>query len=98
MFLFGCSEGMSNLPKPLEDASARMLSIQTYMELLQGAQNKGQHVYIKDFLTEYNFEILSLTENIGHRAAIILKNIAYLLVSGQEMLLLRRRQQNIIWN
>jgi len=64
---------MSNLPKPLEDASARMLSIQTYMELLQGAQNKEQHVYIKDFLTEYNFEILSLTENIGHRAAIYIE-------------------------
>ena len=59
--------------KALEDASARMLSIQTYMELLQGALNKEQHVYIKDFLTEYNFEILSLTENIGHRAAIYIE-------------------------
>lgn len=66
--------------KALEDASARMLSIQTYMELLQGAQNKEQHVYIKDFLTEYNFEILSLTENIGHRAAIYIEE--YSLTSG----------------
>jgi len=66
--------------KALEDASARMLSIQTYMELLQGALNKEQHVYIKDFLTEYNFEILSLTENIGHRAAIYIEE--YSLTSG----------------
>lgn len=66
--------------KAFEDASARMLSIQTYMELLQGAKNKEQHVYIKDFLTEYNFEILSLTENIGHRAAIYIEE--YSLSSG----------------
>jgi predicted nucleic acid-binding protein len=66
--------------KALEDASARMLSIQTYMELLQGALNKEQHVYIKGFLTEYNFEILSLTENIGHRAAIYIEE--YSLSSG----------------
>ena len=66
--------------KALEDASARMLSIQTYMELLQGALNKEQHVYIKDFLTEYNFEILPLTENIGHRAAIYIEE--YSLSSG----------------
>jgi len=66
--------------KALEDASARMLSIQTYMELLQGALNKEQHIYIKDFLTEYNFEILSLTENIGHRAAIYIEE--YSLSSG----------------
>lgn len=66
--------------KALEDASARMLSIQTYMELLQGALNKEQHIYIKDFLTEYNFEILPLTENIGHRAAIYIEE--YSLSSG----------------
>jgi hypothetical protein len=66
--------------KALEDASARVLSIQTYMELLQGALNKEQHIYIKDFLTEYNFEILSLTENIGHRAAIYIEE--YSLTSG----------------
>jgi len=50
------------------------------MELLQGAQNKEQHAYIKDFLAEFNFEILSLTENIGHRAAIYIEE--YSLSSG----------------
>ncbi len=66
--------------KCLEGASTRLLSIQTYMELLQGAQNKEQHAYIKDFLAEFNFEILSLTENIGHRAAIYIEE--YSLSSG----------------
>ena len=66
--------------KCLEGASMRQLSIQTYMELLQGAKNKEQHAYIKDFLVEFNFEILSLTENIGHRAAIYIEE--YSLSSG----------------
>lgn len=48
----------------------RYLSIQTYMELLQGAKNKTQHKQIKDFLTTFGFSVLPLTENIGHRASI----------------------------
>ena len=40
------------------------------MELLQCAANKGQHKYIKEFLNEYDFMVLPLTENIGHRASI----------------------------
>ncbi len=32
--------------------------------------NKTQHKYVKDFLTSFGFNVLSLTENIGHRASI----------------------------
>lgn len=51
----------------------RSISIQTYMELLQSAQNKQQHRVIKKFITDYNFAVLSLTENIGHRALIYIE-------------------------
>ena len=40
------------------------------MELLQSAQNKNQHKYIFSFIKDFNFIILPLTENIGHRASI----------------------------
>lgn len=43
------------------------------MELLQGAKSKAQHKYIKEFLKDYGFIILSLTENIGHRASIYIE-------------------------
>ncbi len=43
------------------------------MELLQGAREKRQHEYILDFLHEFNFQILPLSENIGHRAAIYIE-------------------------
>jgi predicted nucleic acid-binding protein len=48
----------------------RNISVQTYMELLQNAHNKRQHVQIIDFLKRFDFKILPLTENIGQRAAI----------------------------
>lgn len=51
----------------------RYLSIQSYMELLQSANNNNQHKYIKDFISEYNFIVLPLTENIGHRALIYIE-------------------------
>ncbi len=79
-FFIWAQRGNVKAAKCLEGASTRLLSIQTYMELLQGAQNKEQHAYIKDFLAEFNFEILSLTENIGHRAAIYIEE--YSLSSG----------------
>lgn len=64
----------------IERARERHLSIQSYMELLQGATNKGQHVYTKDFLTKFDFQVLPFTENIGHRAAIYIEE--YALSSG----------------
>jgi len=42
----------------------------TYMELLQTARNKTQHACVRDFLREFGFQTLPMTENIGHRAAV----------------------------
>ena len=72
--------GNSKAAKKIDVASERYLSVQSYMELLQGAKNKIQHQYIKDFLIDLNFIILPLTENIGHRAAIYIEE--YSLSSG----------------
>jgi predicted nucleic acid-binding protein len=51
----------------------RCISVLTYLELLQGAREKQQHEHILDFLSEYSFRILPLSENIGHRAAIYIE-------------------------
>jgi predicted nucleic acid-binding protein len=40
------------------------------MELLQGAKDKKHHKYTIDFLKTFSFEILPLTENIGHRSSV----------------------------
>jgi predicted nucleic acid-binding protein len=54
----------------VEKEEERCISVLTYMELLQGAREKRQHKHIRDFLREFSFRILPLSENIGHRAAI----------------------------
>jgi len=60
----------------IEQANERAISAQTYMELLQGASNKQQHDSVKSFLTKYEFTILGLTENIGHRAMIYMEQFS----------------------
>ncbi|MGA1870537.1 MAG: type II toxin-antitoxin system VapC family toxin [bacterium] len=57
----------------IDKIDRRFLSIRTYMELLQCAKNRKQHDYIKDFLSAFNFTVLPLTENIGHRALIYIE-------------------------
>ena len=57
----------------IDKSIQRYLSIQSYMELLQCANNKSQHKYIKSFLNEYDFIVLPFTENIGHRASIYIE-------------------------
>ncbi len=64
----------------MDSQNERFLSILSYMELLQGAGNKLQHQYIKDFISRYGFQVLPLNENIGHRAAIYIEE--YSLSSG----------------
>ena len=56
--------------KLIEQTGEHKISILTYMELLQGAKDKKQHKYTIDFLKTFDFEVLPLTENIGHRAAV----------------------------
>ena len=57
----------------IDTTDNRYLSVQSYMELLQGARNKAQHRYIKNFLLDFSFTTLPLTETIGHRSAIYIE-------------------------
>ncbi len=60
----------SDLIDSVED---RSISILSYMELLQKANNKSQHVVIKSYLKEQEFAVLPLSGNIGHRALIYIE-------------------------
>lgn len=57
----------------IEGESERLLSVQSYMELLQGAENRRQHEQAKSFLRDFGFSTLPLSENIGHRAAVYIE-------------------------
>jgi hypothetical protein len=72
----------------VEGEEERFISVLTYMELLQGAREKRQHELILDFLREYSFRILPLSENIGHRAAIYVEeySLSHGLRAGDAMI------------
>lgn len=57
----------------VEKSQERFLSVQTYMELIQCSNNKKQVLNTQDFLTAFNFTVLPLSENIGHRALIYIE-------------------------
>ena len=56
-----------------DEDTERFISVVTYMELLQNAQNKQQQTTIKNYLKELDFAILPLSESIGHRALIYIE-------------------------
>ena len=60
----------------IESDEERLLSAQTYMELLQCAGNRRQHEQTQSFLKTFGFITLPLSENIGHRAAVYIEEYA----------------------
>ena len=74
--LIWVQRGNEKAAKLIDKDEEKYLSIQSYMELLQGANNKIHHKYVKDFISEFEFSILPLTENIGHRALIYVEEHA----------------------
>jgi len=74
--LISVQKGHLKAAELVESANKRAISTQTYMELLQGAQNKKQHLTIQQFLKDFNFQVLPFTENIGHRSSIYVEEFA----------------------
>ena len=68
--------GNAGAAQLVEREEERLLSAQSYMELLQCAQDRRQHEYTKQFLRDFGFRTLPLTENIGHRAIVYLEQYA----------------------
>ena len=71
--LIWVQRGSLKAARLVERAAQRSISALSYMELMQSAQNKDQHRHTKDFLATFGFELVPLSENIGHRAAIYIE-------------------------
>lgn len=74
--LIWVQRGNDKAAKQIEQAVDRFISVQTYLELFQCAKDKRQHQAIRTFLHDFNFVILPLNENIGHRASIYIEEYA----------------------
>jgi hypothetical protein len=57
----------------VDETDERFLSVVSYMELLQEAQDKDEVRTIKGFLADAGFQMTPLSENIGHRASIYME-------------------------
>jgi hypothetical protein len=63
-------KGIGTAAELINSAESRYISLYTYMELMQCAENKRHHRAVKDFLKAFSFITLPITENIAHRAAV----------------------------
>lgn len=75
--------GNPKAAKVIQNTVEKQISTIVYMELLQGARDKREIKVIRTFLKDAGFEILPLTENIGHRASIYMEE--YCLKTGMCM-------------
>ena len=71
--LIWLTRGNVKAARVVDSASERYISILTSMELLQGAQSKAHVSQTQSFISEYNFVVLPLSDNIGHRALIYIE-------------------------
>lgn len=74
--LIWVQRGNEKAAKLIEKDPNRHISIYSYMELLQGAKNKNHHKFVKDFIHDFRFKVVALTENTGHRALIYVEEYA----------------------
>ncbi|MBP5639920.1 MAG: type II toxin-antitoxin system VapC family toxin [Victivallales bacterium] len=75
--------GSEKAAKLIDNDRPRFISTVNYMELMQGARDRTEQMHIKHFLKSLEFNILPITENISHRAMILVEE--YALRSGMQL-------------
>ena len=82
----------------MEQDEQRVLSQQTYLELLQGAKDKRQHLLTLGFLKDFGFRVLPLTENIGHRASVYIEeySLSHGLRAGDALVAATAVEHNLV--
>jgi hypothetical protein len=74
--LIWIQRGNAKAARQVQKDAERSLSVQSYMELLQGARDKADQKLVKDFVFAFDFVVLPLSENIGHRALVYIEEYA----------------------
>lgn len=91
-------KGVDSAAQLINKNPERYISIFSYMELMQCAENKQQHRFIKSFLNEFSFITLPITENIVHRASVYVEEYTLLssLRAGDALIASTAIENNLI--
>jgi len=89
--------GNSKAARLVEREDDRFISVQTYLELLQGAENRQQHEYTKRFLKDFGFRTIPLSDNIGHRATVYMEeySLSHGLMAGDALIAATAAESNM---
>ena len=74
--LIWLERGNVKAAKLINTSEQRYMSVLTRMEWIQGAANKTHIARIESFISDYNFVVLPLTNDIGHRALVYIEEYA----------------------
>ena len=90
--------GNTKAARLVERQEERLLSVHTYMELLQGAENRKQHEHTKKKLEHFGFRTLPLTENIDHRASVYIEqfSLSHRLRAGDAIIAATAAENNLV--
>ena len=97
--IFICIQrGNAKAARLVDREEERLISVQTYMELLQCAENKKQHEYTRQFLKDFGFKTLPFSSNIGHRATVYIEeySLSHSLRAGDAIIAATAAEGNLI--
>jgi predicted nucleic acid-binding protein len=96
--LIWIQRGNEKAAKLVNETEERVISVQTYMELFQGTRSKTENQIVHDLLREFDFQVLPLTENIGHRAAVYVEEytLKYNLRAGDAIIAATAKENNLV--
>lgn len=73
--LIWCLRGNAKAIAAVDKLSRRKISVITRMELMQGCRDKNEHLLLRRFLNDSEFEVLELSAEIGYRADIWMEQL-----------------------
>lgn len=89
--------GSTKAARLIDRTGDRLISLQSYLELMQCAESKKQQMATRNFLSDFSFEVLPLSENIGHRAAVYVDqySLTHGLRSGDALIAATAAENNL---